>query len=257
MFTNENVSQALFSERQEAFKYVILFTSGLVALVGVLVFVFLQPNPSEAEENQRNTPAWDTIKKVIKIPSVGLLMVIVLCAYVGYKLTDVISLYAKEIMFFDEVEAAQVGTFQLYLRPLVCISIGLLANKRRAALWMIIGFLVMLVGALLFASGSIGPSMPGFFILSVVVTASGTYAVRTLYFAAMQEGKIPLVVTGTAVGLISVVGYTPDIFVGPIIGYLLDGYPGELGHQYVFAMLAVFSLIGLTATVAFKRVSEN
>jgi len=55
----------------------------------------------------------------------------------------------------------------------------------------------------------------------------------------MQEGYIPLMVTGTSVGLISLIGYTPDIFMGPATGYLLDNSPGEPGHQHVFMMLSV------------------
>ena len=63
----------------------------------------------------------------------------------------------------------------------------------------------------------------------------------------------PIKFTGTAVGIISVVGYTPDIFATPIIGYLLDNYPGSLGHQYVFTMLLLFSLLGLWASLNFNR----
>jgi len=40
----------------------------------------------------------------------------------------------------------------------------------------------------------------------------------------MELGDIPLLATGTAVGLISIVGYTPDVFSGPLIGYLLEYY---------------------------------
>ena len=197
------------------------------------------------------------ILSIIKTPSVWMLMIIVMCAYVGYKLTDIFSLYANEVMFYDEVEAAQIGTMQLYLRPIVCIAIGLLADKTRASLWMIIGFIIMMFGAFVFASGYIAPGLNTLFMLSLIVTATGTYAVRTLYFAALQEGRIPLAITGTAVGAISVIGYTPDIFVGPIMGYLLDHSPGELGHQHVFVMLSIFAFIGLLAAIGFRRITNQ
>ena len=80
--------------------------------------------------------------------------------------------------------------------------------------------------------------------MSTLVIATGVYAVRCLYFAVMESGRIPLVLTGTAVGLISLVGYTPDIFAGPAMGYLLDSSPGIIGHQHVFWMLAAFSFVG-------------
>jgi sugar phosphate permease len=63
--------------------------------------------------------------------------------------------------------------------------------------------------------------------------------------------------TGTAVGLVSVVGYTPDIFMGPINGYLTDTYPGALGHQYFFGVLAGFAVLGLGCTLLFQRLSAR
>ena len=69
----------------------------------------------------------------------------------------------------------------------------------------------------------------------------------------MEKGKIPLVLTGTAVGLISLIGYTPDIFAGPAMGYLLDNSPGITGHKHVFWMLASFSFVGSIAAWIYFR----
>ena len=95
------------------------------------------------------------------------------------------------------------------------------------------------------------------FYFSLFIVATGTYAIRALYFSIMQEGKIPLIYTGTAVGLISVIGYTPDIFATPIFGYLLDTYPGIRGHQLVFLILVFFSIIGLISSIKFKRLKKS
>ena len=73
----------------------------------------------------------------------------------------------------------------------------------------------------------------------------------------MQEGHIPLAVTGTAVGFISLIGYTPDIFMGPAMGYLLDNSPGETGHQHVFILLSVFAFIGLITTIIFYHITKE
>ena len=81
----------------------------------------------------------------------------------------------------------------------------------------------------------------------------GVYACRALYFSILRLGNIPLALTGTAVGLISLVGYTPDIFAGPLYGYFLDTYPGIKGHQIVFMMLSLFSLTGGLAAYLYDR----
>jgi nitrate/nitrite transporter NarK len=253
----DNIENTSLIDRKEAFRYVILFTSILAILVGGLVFLFMEDQNRSSSKQNSDTYSISNIQKVIKIESVWWLMLIVLAAYVGYKITDIFSLYASEVMLFNEVEAAQVGTFQLYLRPVICISIGLLADRTRGATWMIYGFVIMLVGALLFASGLVKSGASLFFILSLITTTTGVYVLRTLYFAVFQEGYIPLGLTGTAVGVISVVGYTPDIFIGPIMGYLLDESPGLYGHQQVFMVLSVFSILGVFAAIKFSRLKNK
>lgn len=256
-FLPVSIASASITDKQIAFRQVILFVSVLVAFVGVLVYIFLKSNTKVEETSQPHVSPLKNIKTVLKYRTVWLLMIIVLCGYVGYKLTDIFSLYASEIMSFSQVEAAQVGTFQLYLRPLVCILVGIFADRTRSSTWLIIGFVTMLVGALIFATGMVTTGLNLIFILSLVITATGTYAIRTLYFAALQEGKIPLAITGAAVGAISVVGYTPDIFVGPILGFFLDGFTGILGYQFVFSILALFSIIGLVSAISFRKFNRR
>ena len=107
-----------------------------------------------------------------------------------------------------------------------------------------IGFFILLAGSILIVSGVVTASIQLLFFISIIIVSTGVNAVRCLYFSVMEKGNIPLVLTGTAVGMISIVGYTPDIFAGPMMGYLLDRSPGIWGHQQVFIMLGIFSFIG-------------
>ena len=245
---------ATLEQQQAAFRNVIYFTSGLVAVIGGLVWWFLDlPNASADEiTTVRKKLSSDNVRMALRLRSVWLLMLIVLCGYVGYKATDDLSLYAKEVMLLNEVNAAKIGTMLLYVRPVVGVAVGFLADWSRSATWMIVGFILMLLGSVLIGLGLNEPEGYVLFYASLLATCVGVYSIRSLYFAAMQEGKIPLHITGTAVGLISVVGYTPDIFMGPAMGYLLDRSPGEPGHQHLFWLLAGFAAVGLLATVAFR-----
>ena len=252
-----DIESASVIERLEAFRYVILFSSFMVAFIGLLVFIFLRSSEEKSTNVKSSLNSLTNIKHVLKNESIWLLMIIIMCAYVGYKVTDIYSLYASEVMFYDQIEAAKVGAVQLYLRPIVCIMIGLLADKTKNMFWIIFGFITMLIGAVIFSLGFIQPDMNFIFFLSLVVLAVGTYSIRALYFAVLKEAKVPFALTGTAVGLISVVGYSPDIFAGPIMGYLLDTYPGVVGHQYVYLILVVFSVIGLIASLRFARLIKK
>ena len=255
LFLPETVESSSLLQRQQAFRYVVLFTSALVFLIALMIFWGLHETEANADEKRLQKIKMSTVLEVMQYPAVRLLMLIVLCAYVGYKVTDVFSLYAAEIIQFNEVDAAKVGAFQMYLRPLVCVLVGILADRTKTSLWLIVGFVLMGLGAMLFVSGSITSAWPWLFILSMVVVLIGTYGLRSLYFSAFHEGKIPLAFTGTAVGVVSVLGYTPDIFMGPLMGILLDSFPGIKGHQLVFLVLAIFSALGCWAAYRFYHLT--
>ena len=252
-----DIESASVLERQEAFRYVILLSSFMVAFIGLLVLIFLRNSNDKNTNFELPLNTLTNIKGVLKNESIWLLMLIIMCAYVGYKVTDIYSLYASEVMLYDQIEAAEVGALQLYLRPIVCIAIGLLADRTKNMFWIIFGFITMLIGALIFSFGFIKPEMNLIFFMSLVILAVGTYSIRALYFAVLKEANISFALTGTAVGIISVVGYSPDIFAGPIMGYLLDKNPGIIGHQYVYFMLVIFSVIGLIASIRFSRLTKT
>ena len=84
---------------------------------------------------------------------------------------------------------------------------------------------------------------------NIFVSFAGVYGLRGVYFALLQETHVPPHMTGTAVGLISLVGFTPDIFFAAIGGRLLDNAPGLLGHQHYFIFLASIMAVGIFATL--------
>lgn len=120
-FLDNQIGDVTFENRRRAFQYVIWSSSIIVIITGALVYFFMGNNDEYAhDELNSNRGVFKDIKAVLHLPSVWWLMIIILCAYVGYKLTDIFSLYAKEIMGFNEVEAAQIGVFhflydQLYV----------------------------------------------------------------------------------------------------------------------------------------------
>ena len=248
----EDVSSLTLSEKQEVFKYVIGASSLIVFIIGIVVYAYLKIELKDDEKI-------GNIKSLIelaKLKSVWLISFIILCAYMGYKITDVYSLYASEVMLFDEINAARVGALQQYLRPIVCISVAFFTDKNGNINNILIGFFVMMLGSILFASGLVKVSLNILFFISLIIVATGTYAIRGLYFSILKDGKIPYILSGTAIGLISIVGYSPDIFATPLYGYLLDNFPGIRGHQYVYLILFISSIVGIYVSLKFKKLNN-
>ena len=93
--------------------------------------------------------------------------------------------------------------------------------------------------------------------MNTLVTGIAIFGLRGLYFALLQEGQIPMSITGTTVGLVSVIGFLPDIYVAALAGYLIDRTPGLGGFQDLFVVLLVFSIIGAGATMMFRMTANK
>jgi hypothetical protein len=137
------------------------------------------------------------------------------------------------------------------------LSAGLLADRMRASRVLVLGFAVLGLGSLGIASGMLRPDATWAIALTAAATAVGLHSLRGVYFAVMGEARVPWALTGSAVGVVSLVGYTPDVFMGPLMGYLIDRSPGAAGHQHLFAVVAGFAALGLVAALALPRTAAG
>ncbi len=85
---------------------------------------------------------------------------------------------------------------------------------------------------------------------NLLVTFIAVYALRGIYFSLIEEAGIDRRVTGTAVGLISMLGFTPDIFFSAVTGRILDANPGAVGFQDYFLLMAAIAALGMLFTLA-------
>lgn len=238
---------------QGDFRTIILFTSAATFISGVFVWIFVPGTPSEGSERSFKE-SLEAVLRLLRLPTAWLLSLIIICAYAGYKITDDFSLFAREVLGFSESNSAGVGAAALWLRALTAILAGYLADRYRKTGIIIICFALSATGALLIGIGILEGLIPLLF-LNLVLTAVGIYGIRALYFAVLKEAGIAFALTGTAVGIVSFAGYTPEVFMGPWMGYLLDRSPGPDGHEHVFLLLTAFAVLGCLAGILFHMLS--
>ena len=234
-------------ERLKAFRMVILLYSAGRALSGGLVWMFLPIG--SAVSVSTGTRALSSMGKVMQRPVVWAQAAIIICAYCGYKGLDNYALYAVQVLGMNEVEAAKFTAYATYLRPVAAVTAGLVADRSSASKLIMVTFGVLLgaYGVLAWANTVSGALNLMF--ANILVSYFAVFALRGVYFALLQETRMPGHITGTSVGMISFVGYTPEIFFGPITGRILDHAPGLAGHQHYFRFLALVSLLGVFCVV--------
>jgi nitrate/nitrite transporter NarK len=248
----EDVDSASLSQRAEALGIVIWIFASLTAATAVLVWLAVPDSATVLPTERRMRQTLVGLRSVLRMRRVWLQALIVICAYVAYKGTDDFSLYASDAFGYDEVSAARVAAISFWVRPVAAVAAGFLGDRIGPSRAIFLSFGILMTGGAIISLGMIQPGVYAMLIIVVVGTSAGIYALRGLYFAVFNEARIPLSLTGTAVGLVSVIGYTPDVFMGPLMGYLIDRSPGSAGHEHVFAVITGFALIGLVATALFR-----
>ena len=170
---------------------------------------------------------------------------IIVCAYCGYKGLDHYSLYAVQVLGMDEVEAARFTAYATYLRVVGAVVAGLIADRFGTAKSILVTFLVLFIAYAVVAFSTLRFDETALIITNLLVSYFAVFALRGIYFALLEETQTPKFQTGTTVGLVSVIGYTPDVFFAPVAGRILDASPGAAGHQHYFIFLACIALTGV------------
>ena len=250
------VESASLVERTEALTKIIITFTGAVFATAVLVW-FIIPESKQNSSSTEQRISLEGLRKVISMPAIWLLSAIVICAYVGMKSVAFFSLYARDAFGYDDVVAAQIGALSFWVRPFAAIGAGFLGDRFGNSRMIVLSFTLVILGSLMIALGGLSSGFHWQLLVVVAGTSAGIYALRGIYFSLFEEAHMPMAFTGSAIGLVSAVGYSPDIFSGPLFGYLIDRSPGASGHQYVFAVVAAFSFVGLIATLVFQRITQK
>lgn len=243
----------------EGFGKVILFYSLVTALGAAAIWIFLPANSNKPSaempipELARQTSR--TILAVLTHLNVWLQGGIVIAAYCGYKALDNYGIYAVEVMGMTQLESAEFTTIASYSRPIAAIAAGLLVDKYTGSGVIRVLFAVLAAAFLFLAATDPSSQTIALVTANLFITFVAVYALRGVYFALLQESRVKLHSTGAAVGVISFLGFTPDIFFASITGRILDANPGFVGFQHYFLAMAAVSIIGLVlAAILVKQI---
>ena len=148
----------------------------------------------------------------------------------------------------NEVDAAFFISNASYLRAVSAVAAGFVVDRLSAS--KVIGWLFggLIVSYLILSFFTPNSSTILIIYSNIIITFIAVYGLRGVYFALLGETKISGKITGTAVGLISVIGYTPDAFFNSLAGRILDASPGLGGHQNYFIFLAAIAVSGILIT---------
>ncbi len=194
---------------------------------------------------------------LLRSPAVWLQAVVIIAAYSTFKMFDYYGLYSEDAYGLTRTESAKVVAYLSFLRVGAALAAGWVADRLLGvspSIQLCFGLLIAAYAMFLFVPPN--RELVWFMIANMVVSCAAFFALRGIYFALLEESGIPKELTGTAVGIICFVGFTPEIFMPLVTGWLIRDARSDgnvlTGYDQIFWILIVLSLLGLLSAAALR-----
>ena len=218
--------------------------SGVVVLIAAICLVFLMKEDAgkvttESDDDKISLPM---VGKVLKSPVVWILSIVILC---GYGLKSSVSYFNPYLTEVVGVSAVNSGIFSIinnYLLLLLAPVGGILADKvfKSTCKWLSVSFVIL---AVLFGGVLLIPSDISPMVASIYTLLPG--AVTMMMYGVVFSSRT---MTGTVIGISSIIGYLPDSIYSVLFGKWLDN-KGAAGYTNIFIFLVASGILG--AVLAF------
>lgn len=253
-----DVETATDLDQRHAVQSVIWFYTAITFSAGIAVW-FLVPDASDDGHHTREfgEKAETHLWKVLKMPTVWVQALIIICAYVCFRIVDYYTLFAERAFDLDKGRAANMAAVALWVRPFAAVTAGFLGDRFCSSKMIAVCFLITCGGYISFLTSTPGEVPASILYINVVATCAGIFGLRGLYHALFAEGKVPRLYTGTAVGFVSLVGFTPDMFVPIVVGHMLGEDPGFIEFRHVFWLAFCFAAAGFVLAIVFNVLARR
>ncbi|MDR2479995.1 MAG: MFS transporter [Treponema sp.] len=250
-----------FADEVAGFKGVLIYYSTGVAVAGILAALFLKEPKKEAGQGAHKSEgiSLNLFKAVLKYPHVWMCGLIVFFNYIPISLANYINPYwvdgfgvnSERAAFLSTTSGALASVISAYAGGWIADKMG---SRVRFMSCAFIGMVVFAIGMILIppAAGLIYL----FFACSVLFSFSA-FCIKALYFSTIGDVKMPPHLAGASSGVISLVGYAPDMFIYLVIGSIMDGMGKAFGYRFNFILMAISSVVGFICCLVLLRMIKN
>ena len=231
-----------------ALQQVIYLYVAVLLIVSPLVYWLLDENEQEKDQtnNGENVEFKDDLKDVLSRKEIWLCAICIVCGYQLFYATYSFSAYLQQNFGLTAVVVGYITVAKLWMRPIGGIAAGFIgdwANPEK-----VLSILLVLASISLALMAFLPPSAAtAVMVAMVLIIGLLTYGVRGLYWATLGGCDVPNRIKGLAIGVISMVGYFPEMYLPLISAPLLESYPGTLGYQIYYSLIAACGLCGAYA----------
>ena len=220
-----------------------VISGGSVAAVAGIILIFLM------KEDKKDASAADDGEPKFQLSDLGKLLKMPVVSYFNPFLTEVIGVSPES--------SGLISIIRNYLLLLLAPVGGILADKvfKSTCKWLMTAFLILaaLFGIVMILPSDISPMAASLYTLIPGAFAMMMYGV---VFSTVSEAGIPRMMTGTTIGIASIIGYLPDSIYSVIFGKWMDQH-GAAGYNYIFTFLMITGIIGAVLAFTIYRLGKK
>ena len=251
---------ALFTcmgEGEVGLLWVINVSAVIVISAGLAIWFFFED--AVIEDKDDSDSVLGGVLQAIKMPQVWILGGIIFCSYSLFVGQTYITPYMTEVLGATVAFGALMGLIRTYgLQTCGGPASGILADRIGSSNKVLIGaFTCTSITLVLFLVIPPSSAMIWLVAANMIFMGLGVFALRGNFFATIAESRIPQYMTGTVVGVASMVGYLPEMFSYWLIGTWLDNYPGVQGYRILFSYHLGVSILGLILAFTLFRLNRR
>lgn len=248
-----SVAMWIFTTSGENFRNVLVFYSIAYIVIGIVSFLFLPKK--DVEEDKPKQSIFAGLGYVLRNPTVWLIGFIIFFGYAVGSTMGRLTPYLTSVFKMGVTTAGIVGIINTYgVGNVGAVAGGLITDKMKSST-RFLKWCFVVMAALLIAFVAI-PGTPSFLVIAIIMGLTVRLvqtAVRGVYFVPLDEAKIPTEYLGTAAGVVSVIGFSPDAFLFTIYGRLIDNLSEVAGYKLMFGSLIIFCAVGFVLTLLLTK----
>ncbi|PMB85088.1 hypothetical protein CJ206_00845 [Dolosicoccus paucivorans] len=247
-----------FADMTLGFKGVLMFYAAICIGSAILFQIYY---PEELDSAGRNEDAkavsLSDIFVVLKMPATWLMSFMIFSIYGVFSGSTFMTPYVENAVGIVGVLGTIIAIFRTYLARAIFAPVGgIVADKNKKLmsniiLWSLLSALSFLVLNLF------GTSLSNVVVVVIILLSSAViYMNFGVMWAVAEELKVPRHLYGTMIGVASIIGYLPDMFMHTMFGRWLDAY-GVAGYQNIFYFLIALCMIGVVTGLVIKNRSKQ
>lgn len=233
-----------FTSQDTGFFWAVIVIASFTLIIPFILLILLHDYKEPTAAATTEKPKAADVKAALMNPTVWIISLTLFFVYGVYISITYFNPYLTGVFGISENLSGNLSIVRQFLFMALAPVTGLVADKifHSTLKWFRVGLVLVfgVIGAIYLLGNSASVTLVIGLTLVTSFFMCGLYSVM---FSIIGECHVSAKVAGTAISIVSVVAYIPDMFIHTMFGNFIDVY-GTRGYSFIFIIMLVMCVLG-------------